>query len=223
MKINGQEVHGRPIEFDSEIVDFNNVKNAFGNFVRPKKLSTVCPDCGAGLEVVVTLPDPPFPVIEHSCPYCNPSSSLQDPFQNPVASKTISEQELDPLLHDISKDLESFTTSVSERLPVEQLSKPTPVEDHYLDSPVDDENDIDQDLVGLLEGQEDTKEAAEDTKEREIEEKPPKKRPSKSKKKTKKSSSKPKPEPQPEPLEEEDEEEITTEDLLRQLEELDES
>lgn len=168
MKINGKPIHGRPIEFDSEITDFSKLKNAFGNYVRPKVLSTVCPDCGQGLVVTVALPDPPFPVIEHTCPYCHPYSEQVDPFQNPIDSQAISQQELDPLLHNINVNLKPTTTVVADRLPVEELFEEEPPitqGSHSLDFPVDDDGPMDEDLIDMLEGEEKQKEGSDDTKE----------------------------------------------------------
>lgn len=244
MKINGKPIHGRPIEFDSEITDFSKLKNAFGNYVRPKVLSTVCPDCGQGLVVTVALPDPPFPVIEHTCQYCHPYSEPVDPFQNPIESQAISQQELDPLLHNINVDLKPTATTVADRLPVEELFEEEPPiaqGSHSLDFPADDDDQMDEDLIGMLDGEGEQKEEPDDIKEEaQIEEEPkeeviePKEepiiealpepedqiaeKPKKAKKPKKKSPSK-----EPEPIAEEPQPEVdeSADDFLNDLEESD--
>lgn len=142
MSINGTEIYGRPMEFDSEIVDFQKMINAFGYSVKPSKLSTICPSCGQGLEVVVSLPDPPFPVVEYTCQYCNPSiTSISEPFNNPIETGRISQHELDPLLYDLSKKLQPSEQSVAERLSFENIVEPEElvVEEPVVEEPVQHE------------------------------------------------------------------------------------
>jgi len=163
MLINGQPIHGRPIEFDSEIVNFSKLTNAFGNLVRPKRLSTICPSCGQGLEVIVSLPDPPFPVIEHNCHYCRPDAApLSDPFNNPIESGKIAQQELDPLLHDFSKKVEQPVETVAERFTtvdlaeaVTELTNEVAQESTSFDAPVISEADTNEDLIQVLKRDED--------------------------------------------------------------------
>jgi len=141
MSINGTEIYGRPMEFDSEIVDFQKMINAFGYAVKPSKLSTICPNCGQGLEVVVSLPDPPFPVVEYTCQYCNPSiTPISEPFNNPIETGRISQHELDPLLYDMSKKLQPSEQSVAERLTFENIITEEPVvEEPVVEEPVVEE------------------------------------------------------------------------------------
>lgn len=167
MLINGQPIHGRPIEFDTEIVNFSKLTNAFGNLVRPKRLSTICPSCGQGLEVVVSLPDPPFPVVEHNCPYCRPDAApLSDPFNNPIESGKIDQQELDPLLHDFSKKVEMPVETVAERFATvdlaeavteltTELTNEVAQESISFDAPVISEADTNEDLIQVLKRDED--------------------------------------------------------------------
>lgn len=60
----------RPIEFDS--VPIKDNINAFGSYVKPTKLATTCPRCGAYVICEVNLPDPPFDIIKINCNECNP-------------------------------------------------------------------------------------------------------------------------------------------------------
>lgn len=117
MLINGQEIHGRPIEFDSEVADQNAMTNAFGNVVKPSKLSSCCPDCGQGLEYDVYLDEPPFSAVQKICYHCNPAPGPQDdPFMNPITDGRIPEHELDPLLHDPGQQvIDDEDSSVAER------------------------------------------------------------------------------------------------------------
>lgn len=48
------EVYMRPFQFDSEPVDLNTMKNAFGFVIRPTRLSSSCPHCGCLVDVEAT-------------------------------------------------------------------------------------------------------------------------------------------------------------------------
>lgn len=124
MLINNQELTGRPIEYDSEVVDNNSMTNAFGHPVKPSKLSTVCPDCGQGLEFDVILGDPPFGVVAKICYHCNPAPPPQaDPFMNPVDEGRIPVHELDPLLHDPGQQvISNDDSSVADRFQFDTVS-----------------------------------------------------------------------------------------------------
>lgn len=125
MRINGKDTHGRPIAFDSDVVDNNMMTNAFGNPVKPEKLSTSCPDCGQGLIYDVALSDPPFDVVEKPCcsavgvqcphGYVLEPEPVVDPFMHPVEDGRISSHDLDPLLHDNSV-IEKEESSVADRI-----------------------------------------------------------------------------------------------------------
>lgn len=109
--INGQDMVGRPIEFDSDAVG-DTMLNAFGSYVKPTKASTCCPDCGNGIVAPLDdIGDPPFKIISLNCPECNPDQeSVSEPFVNPF-----SESELDPLI--VNKDTDDDdSTTVSERI-----------------------------------------------------------------------------------------------------------
>jgi hypothetical protein len=115
--INGKAIDGRPFEFDSAVVNQNTMKNAFGNFVKPSKVMSVCPDCGQGLSIALKLGEPPFQPVAYSCHYCHPTPPpLVDPFVNPLVSGRVPIAELDPLLHNPDKLLPMSTSgSVADR------------------------------------------------------------------------------------------------------------
>ena len=97
MLINGKPMSGRPFEYDSVATDLKEMRNAFGNYIKPTRLATMCPDCGAGMEVNVSLGEPPFQIVRVECIYCHKVPDLADPFENPLDSGRISAYELDPL------------------------------------------------------------------------------------------------------------------------------
>ena len=125
MRINGKDTNGRPIAFDSDVVDNNMMTNAFGNPVKPEKLSTSCPDCGQGLVYDVVLSDPPFGVVEKPCcsavgvqcprGYVLEPEPVVDPFMHPVEDGRIPSHDLDPLVHDNSV-IEREESSVADRV-----------------------------------------------------------------------------------------------------------
>ena len=117
MLINGQEMMGRPVEFDSEVVNNMTMENADNEFVVPTKVTLCCPDCGQGLEYELMLDQPPFPVIKETCYNCEePPPPQIDPFMDPVGDGRIPEHELDPLLHDPGKQIiDTIDSSVAER------------------------------------------------------------------------------------------------------------
>lgn len=122
MIVNGEETVGRPFQFDSEAVD-PQMRNAFGEFVKPSKLSTICPGCGGGLEIDVILGDPPFVPVEYDCPECNPDPlPMPDPFVNPLEAGKVSPHELDPLLHDPNKQIVKDESTVADRLSLSETS-----------------------------------------------------------------------------------------------------
>ena len=113
--INGKKIHGRPIAFDSDITNHKTMENAFGNYVKPTKLSSCCPDCGQGLEFEVVLNDPPFDVVILTCYHCKPQApSSPDPFMNPLDDGRIPIHDLDPLLHDPNAALSFFKYVVND-------------------------------------------------------------------------------------------------------------
>jgi hypothetical protein len=117
MLINGKEFTGRPFEFDSEIADFNKMINSFGELVKPSKLSTVCPDCGAGMMIDVVMGDPPFQPVIATCAICCPDlPPLPDPFNNPLESGRVKQSELDPLLFDSATPVAEDGKTVAERM-----------------------------------------------------------------------------------------------------------
>ena len=118
--INGQNLHGRPIEFDSDVANQKTMENAFGNPVKPTKISTCCPDCGQGLEFDLTLGDPPYSSVEVTCYICNPAAPPPvDPFMNPLEDGRVPGHDLDPLLHNPNEQVvvdEDDDTTLADRL-----------------------------------------------------------------------------------------------------------
>jgi len=115
--INGHDCYGRPIAFDSDIVNQETSKNSFDKYVKPIQISTTCPDCGQGLILDVRLSDPPFAIHICNCPLCRPiPPPMLNPFTNPIISSRISENELDPLLHNINSVQPDINTTVSQRI-----------------------------------------------------------------------------------------------------------
>lgn len=120
INLNGHHTFGRPVTFDSEIVDHFNLKNASGKYIKPTQISTTCPDCGQGFILDVYLKEPPFDEYECSCPYCSIVPIMPDPFINPIIANKIELNELDPLLHNINKPL-TLSSTVSDRTNVETI------------------------------------------------------------------------------------------------------
>lgn len=113
--LNGQSTYGRPVAFDSDVVDQISMKNAFGKYVKPTQVALTCPDCGQGFMLDIKLSEPPFNPYACSCPICKPAPPpMLDPFTNPITSERITINELDPMLHNISKPIAPVTT-VAER------------------------------------------------------------------------------------------------------------
>jgi hypothetical protein len=125
--INGKAIDGRPYEFDSDVVNQKTMKNAFGEFVKPSKVVSVCPDCSQGLQIDVQLGEPPFTPVHYTCRFCRPAPlPLPDPFVNPTVSGRVPAFELDPMLRDPVKPLEIPDTVVSERFQMPQEALPLP-------------------------------------------------------------------------------------------------
>jgi hypothetical protein len=117
--LNGSIELARPIEWDTEIADELTNKNAFGNYVKPTKLSTTCPGCGQGLTFTVHLSDPPFEPVQRKCSYCFPAPpSIGDPFCNPLETGRIGYHELDPLLRNSDEPVEG--ANIIERLDISE-------------------------------------------------------------------------------------------------------
>lgn len=117
LSLDGKSTYGRPIAFDSDVVDHKNMKNAFGNYVKPTKVVTTCHKCGQGIELSVMLGAPPFSVYQCTCPYCHPKACpIINPFNNPVKANKILVTELDPMVHDLGKvDTDMPSDTVAER------------------------------------------------------------------------------------------------------------
>jgi hypothetical protein len=118
LRIGGEEIQGRPYEFDSQPANQMTMENEFGGIVKPTHISTVCPKCGQGINIEnIELPDPPFPVIDWICCHCNPNAAPPvNAFMNPLQSGRVAEHELDPLLHDPDQQVVVADSTVAERL-----------------------------------------------------------------------------------------------------------
>lgn len=116
--INGKPITARPYVFDSEVANQKTMRNAFGNFVKPIRASTSCPDCGQGMDVQFDFKsDPPFELVEFTCKTCYPDlPPLIDPFLNPVKTYKILPSDIDMISYDLEKPLDT-TTPVSVKIP----------------------------------------------------------------------------------------------------------
>jgi hypothetical protein len=148
LAINGNPIDGRPTDFDGTLGE--------NDLVKPTKVSTVCPDCGQGLEFDLDLPDPPFPIIEQSCYLCNEAPvDSPDPFVNPLETGRVSSHELDPLLHDPDEQVVGGET-VADKI-AGQDSEET-LEEGSLEVPDELDEKEAQDAESLVEGREEPKE-----------------------------------------------------------------
>ena len=115
--INGKPIYGRPTAFDSDVVDYKEMKNAFGKYVKPTQVVSTCPDCGQGFTLNIRLYGPPFDAYDCTCPICKkPPAPIPDPFINPISSGRITLNELDPMLHNISIPIDIPNSTVADRL-----------------------------------------------------------------------------------------------------------
>lgn len=122
--INGKPITGRPYEFDSQAVNQKKMTNAFGAYVKPTKVATVCPDCAQGLLIDVKLGEPPFSPFSTLCYLCRPAPPpLPDPFINPVKTGRVPAVELDPLLQEL-KPLDSVSEPVAARFHLDAIYAP---------------------------------------------------------------------------------------------------
>lgn len=115
LTVNGIPIHGRPYEFDSELVDHDAGTNKDGGLVKPTKLSTCCPECGDGIWLDVLYDDPPFPVVEISCPHCGTAEQPGDPFREPVSAGAVTEEQLDPANETLEVPPQDDGLTVAER------------------------------------------------------------------------------------------------------------
>jgi len=143
LKINGSSTYGRPVEFDSVIADQKTLKNAFGQLVKPSRLSTTCNDCGQGFLFYVDLEEPPFS-MDINCPLCKPVPYCDEPFVDPVKEGLVKEHEINPSLVDLNKGLEATETTVADRqakvvdekLSEEQLEEPAVVAEQTIEQTI---------------------------------------------------------------------------------------
>lgn len=129
VKLNSHMTYGRPVEFNSPIIDQNKLTDAFGQIVKPTKISTTCPDCGQGYTLDVELGEPPFATLAINCPICNPVVSVpSNPFVDPVQIGLVKEHHINPSVGDVEKTLEQVETTVADRMPVEVVLPTEPIE-----------------------------------------------------------------------------------------------
>jgi len=115
LRINGHELYGRPVEFDTEPVDMHTMLNKAGDILRPTKITSTCPDCGQGLQYDIKVGDPPY-LLELDCYLCRVKEQPQiDPFINPIEDGRIKESDIDPLLYN-NDSLLDIQSSVSDRI-----------------------------------------------------------------------------------------------------------
>ena len=96
VKIDGAELYARVIELDSEIKDVVKSTNADGKYAVPKRIITMCGNCGQPIEVEVSLPQPPFPPVHLSCESCHPVPIEICAFIDPIASGRMTLADLNP-------------------------------------------------------------------------------------------------------------------------------
>lgn len=115
--VGNERILARPFEWDSEPVPGSG-HNDQGKPVKPTKLSTICPHCGAGVIIDATLSGSDFfvvgsdgkfmPELSVPCEQCGAGlvaapPPLPDPFVNPITGGIIAEVELDPSLISVDK------------------------------------------------------------------------------------------------------------------------
>ena len=179
MTINGQEIFGRPIAFDSDVVNNDDMTNAAGNYVVPTRLSSCCQDCGQGIEVDVYFEQPPFDVVVCECENCHPEpSDIIDPFMNPISEERIGEHELDPHMQDPNAEIDETESSVADRMGIpdevfgdagvadtSDVVDDTDVADDVADTS-DDADDTSDDTSDDTDDTDDTSDDADDTSEK---------------------------------------------------------
>lgn len=117
--VNDYPQYGRPIEFDSVITNQKTLLNAFGNIVKPTKVVTTCPDCGAGITVEIILDgSPPFAPYPVSCTCARKiqPTPILDPFINPITAGLIKIDSLNPLTKEGYKPLPKSDITVADKI-----------------------------------------------------------------------------------------------------------
>lgn len=135
VSINGNKIHARPFQFDSEPINLNTLENKDGRIIRPTKLVSICPDCGQGLEIDIDLKDAPegwhqvSAYLNFNCYLCNANEvkEIQDPFFNPLENGRIEEKDIDPLLVGVGEQLIETEGTVADRIEAESTEE-TPSE-----------------------------------------------------------------------------------------------
>lgn len=95
--ISGKESMARPVEFTADVVSGDRDKD--GKYVTPSKASTTCHKCGGGFVFEVAFQgEPPYQAIKMDCPLCTPPAPVS-PFINPLKSRSLNQEALDPLVN----------------------------------------------------------------------------------------------------------------------------
>lgn len=134
ISINGNKIHARPFQFDSEPSNYHTLENKEGRIIRPTKLASICPDCGQGLEIDIDLQDAPegwhqVPTyLSFNCYLCNANEArqIQDPFFNPIEDGRIEEKDIDPLLVGFGEHLVEAEGTVADRIGKENAEETPP-------------------------------------------------------------------------------------------------
>lgn len=114
IKINGHDTYGRPVAFDSTPVDTHTLLNKEGLIISPVLLTSVCPDCGQGLEINVDrklLSES----VDIKCHLCQKEYIVSVPPTKPVKPNEQAVEPPDPLLC-TSTNILDVNTTVSERM-----------------------------------------------------------------------------------------------------------
>jgi len=134
ISINGNKIHARPFQFDSEPSNYQTLENKEGRIIRPTKLASICPDCGQGLEIDIDLQDAPegwhqvSTYLSFNCYLCNANEVLviQDPFFNPLEDGRVEEKDIDPLLVGVGEHLAEAEGTVADRIMMENAEETPP-------------------------------------------------------------------------------------------------
>lgn len=137
IRINNHELYGRPVAFDSEPADSHTLLNKEGDIIRPTRITSVCPDCGQGLELEIRVENPPFS-MSYECHLCKSKDTNKSFINRPKVE--LSEYKADPLLQP------NIITPLSERITgfVEDTKEPqeSPQEDPQVDDISEDTSNV---------------------------------------------------------------------------------
>lgn len=112
--VNGHDTFGRPVAFDTEPVNMHTLLNKNGEVIRPTKLSSVCPDCGQGIEILIQGKDLSL-CIEFKCYLCGNNNNAPIKKRPTMRPNNMPASEAN-LLANSSKDLMSVESTVDQRI-----------------------------------------------------------------------------------------------------------